>query len=55
MDWTKKDKNIEKFIFSKNRYGIPYNEIYSKKFNNGIILPELLDQKTVIDYINKAK
>ena len=55
MDWTKKDKNIENFILSKNRYGIPYNEIYSKKFNNGIIFPELLDKKTVIDYINKAK
>lgn len=55
MDWTKKDKNIENFILSKNRYGIPYNEIYSKKFINGIIFPELLDEKTVIEYINKAK
>ncbi len=55
MDWTKKDKYIENFILSKNRYGIPYNEIYSKKFNNGIILPELLNEKIIIDYINKAK
>ena len=30
MDWTKKNKYIENFIFSKNRFGIPYNEIYSK-------------------------
>ena len=55
MDWTKKDKYIENFILSKNRYGIPFNEIYSKKFNNGIILPELLNEKIIIDYINKAK
>ena len=55
LDWTKKNNEIENFLFSKDRYGIPYNEIYSKKFINGYLLPELLNEKVLIDAINKVK
>ncbi len=55
MDWTKKSKAIESFLISKNRYGIPYNELYSKIFFDGIVLPELLDKESLIKLINESK
>ena len=55
LDWTKKNYKIEKFLFSKERYGIPYNEFYSEKYRNGYLLPELLDKKVLINAINKIK
>ena len=53
LDWSKKDKYIEKFLFSKNRYGIPFNEIYNSKYKDGFILPELLNKYQIIKLINK--
>ncbi len=55
LDWTKKNYQIEDFLFSKGRYGIPFNEFYSNKYKNGHILPELLNQKVLINAINKMK
>ena len=55
LDWTKKNYKIEKFLFSKERYGIPYNEFYSEKYRNGYLLPELLNEKVLINAINKIK
>ena len=52
LDWSKKDKYIEKFLFSKNRYGI-FNEIYNSKYKDGFILPELLNKYQIIKLINK--
>ena len=43
-DWTKKDPEILEFISKFGRYGIPVNIIYSRKFNEGILLPEILSQ-----------
>ena len=43
-DWTKKDPKILEFISKFGRYGIPVNIIYSRKFNEGILLPEILSQ-----------
>ena len=55
LDWTKKSSAIEKFLFSKNRYGVPYNEIYSKKYFNGVLLPELLNKKIIFKLIKEAR
>ena len=55
LDWTKKNRAIEKFLFSKNRYGIPYNEIYSKKYFDGVLFPELLNKKIIYKLINESK
>ena len=52
LDWTKKDLNIKNFLISKNRYGIPFNEIYNNKFANGLLLPELLNKKQLINLLN---
>ncbi len=52
LDWTKKDLNIKNFLISKNRYGIPFNEIYNYKFKDGLLLPELLNKKQLIKLLN---
>ena len=55
LDWTKPDKNIKKFLTKKQRYGIPYNEIYGPLLLNGKILSELLTIKEIHKYIKIAK
>ena len=55
LDWTKPNKNIKKFLTKKQRYGIPYNEIYGPLLLNGKILPELLTIKEIQKYIKIAK
>ena len=53
LDWTKKDLNIKNFLISKDRYGIPFNEIYNLKFKEGLLLPELLNKKQLINILNQ--
>ena len=53
LDWTKKDLNIKNFLISKDRYGIPFNEIYNFKFKEGLLLPELLNKKQLINILNQ--
>ena len=53
LDWTKKDLNIKNFLISKDRYGIPFNEIYNFKYKEGLILPELLNKKQLINILNQ--
>jgi len=55
LDWTKPNKNIKKFLTKKQRYGIPYNEIYGPLLLNGKILSELLTTKEIQKYIKIAK
>ena len=55
LDWTKPNKNIKKFLTKKQRYGIPYNEIYGPLLLNGKILSELLTIKEIQKYIKIAK
>ncbi len=55
LDWTKPNKNIKKFLTKKQRYGIPYNEIYGPSLLNGKILSELLTIKEIQKYIKIAK
>ncbi len=55
LDWTKPDENIKKFLTKKERYGIPYNEIYGPLLLNGKILSELVTIKEIQKYIEIAK
>ena len=50
-DWTKPNKKIENFLNNNNRFGIPFNIIYSKFYKEGIILPEILTVKEVLKTI----
>ena len=55
LDWTKPNENIKKFLNKKERYGIPYNEIYGPSLPGGKILSELLTIKEIQEYIKRAK
>ena len=51
-DWTKPNKRIENFLQQHNRFGIPFNIIYSKYYPMGIVLSELLTSDEIIKTIN---
>ena len=53
-DWTKKDPKILEFISKFGRFGIPVNIIFSKKFNEGILLPEILSQDILTKDLRKV-
>lgn len=53
-DWTKPDSNIDSFLKKYNKFGIPFNAIYSKQYPKGIILSEILTQKEIIKNIERA-
>ena len=54
-DWTKPNEDIEAFLNSYNKFGIPFNIIYSKSYPKGIILSELLTNKEIINNIEIIK
>ena len=41
-DWTRPDQAISRFLAQHDRFGIPFNAIFSASHPSGIILPELL-------------
>ena len=58
----KKDKVLEvgcgaglfgQFLNKYNRFGIPFNAFYSKKYSEGVLLSELLSEKEILNNINK--
>ncbi len=54
-DWTTPDKKISEFLKNHNKFGIPFNIIFSPKVPKGIVLPELLSPKIVLDALKRAK
>ncbi|MEQ9115834.1 MAG: thioredoxin family protein [Rickettsiales bacterium] len=54
-DYTRGNKEINKFLSMHNRYAIPLNIIYSRKYPHGIILPPILTTGEVVKAIIKAK
>ena len=54
-DWTKPNKEIEQYLNSYNRFGIPFNAIYNKNYPQGIILSELLTTSEIISAIELIK
>jgi suppressor for copper-sensitivity B len=52
-DWTKPNNEITQFLQKSNRYGIPFNAIYNRKFPEGIIFSELLTINEIKDGIQK--
>jgi suppressor for copper-sensitivity B len=53
-DWTRPDQNIAAFLSSHGRFGIPFNIVYGPGAPSGIVLPELLSPKDVLDAIDHA-
>ncbi|PPR54695.1 MAG: Thiol:disulfide interchange protein DsbD [Alphaproteobacteria bacterium MarineAlpha5_Bin6] len=54
-DWTKPNDKIANFIQKYNKFGIPFNIVYSKNNPEGIILSEILTKKEVLETIQKIK
>ena len=55
VDWTRRNAKIYNYLVKHGRYGIPFNQVFSKKHPEGILLPELLDANLLEDAIRDAK
>ena len=53
-DWTRPDSDIAKYLASYGRYGIPFNVVYGPGARGGLVLPELLDQDSVLSALDRA-
>lgn len=53
-DWTNRDSNISAYLAKHQRYGIPFNVVYSPFYPEGFVLPELLSKQAVKDAVSKA-
>jgi len=54
-DWTNKNIEIQNYMKSFDKYGIPLNIVYGPKNKDGIVLGELLSKKKIIEAINEVK
>ena len=51
-DWTLPDENIRNYLNRYNKFGIPFNILYSHKFPEGIIFSELLTKNDIKEAVN---
>lgn len=54
-DWTNADPKIDEFLHKYGRYGIPFNAVFGPATPQGIVLPELLTSKIVLEALDQAK
>ena len=52
-DWTKPNKEIDTFLKKYNKFGIPFNALYSSTYPEGLILSEILTQNEIINNFEK--
>ena len=53
-DWTKPSDVISQYLAKYGRYGIPFNIVYGPKKPDGVVLPELLSARIVLDAFDTA-
>ncbi|MDA9558866.1 protein-disulfide reductase DsbD family protein [Alphaproteobacteria bacterium] len=53
-DWTLKNENILIYLKKYNKFGVPFNILYSKNFPEGHIFNELLTKSQVKKALNKT-
>jgi len=53
-DWTRPNPVISQYLASFGRYGIPFNAVYGPGAPDGIALPELLSQSSVLKALDQA-
>ncbi|MBO6519695.1 MAG: thioredoxin family protein [Rhodospirillales bacterium] len=53
-DWTRPDADIAAYLASFGRYGIPFNAVYGAGAPDGVALPELLSDESVMDGFRAA-
>ncbi len=54
-DWTRPSDDISAYLASFGRYGIPFNAVYGPEQPDGLTLPELLSNSSVLDAMEKAR
>lgn len=54
-DWSQPSALIAEFLAKRNRYAIPFNEVYGPGTPGGEILSPLLDKRTLVTTLNDAK
>ena len=54
-DLTKPNKEINKYINSFGRFGIPFNVIYSSSVPQGVLLPEVLTVQNLLSTFKSIK
>ena len=54
-DWTLPDQKILDFLGENGRYGIPFNVVYGPKKENGIVLPEVISEQSLLRVIEKVQ
>jgi suppressor for copper-sensitivity B len=52
-DITRQNKEISDFVYSHGGAGIPFNIIFSKKYQNGKMLPTIVLQRHILESIEK--
>lgn len=53
-DWTFKDENILIFLNKYNKFGVPFNILYSKNFPEGYIFNEILTKNQLKKVLKQA-
>lgn len=53
-DWTRPNEAITAYLQSFHRYGLPFNAVFGPGAPAGIVLPELLTQRAVLDAFDTA-
>lgn len=53
-DWTRPNAAIAAYLASFGRYGIPFNAVYGPAAPDGVVLPELLSARAVLEAAAQA-
>ncbi|QIA62947.1 cytochrome C biogenesis protein [Vibrio astriarenae] len=54
-DWTRAQSTVTEYLRANNRFGVPFNIVYGPGAPEGIPLPVILNDQTVLDALNKAR
>ncbi len=54
-DYTNRSSEVSNYLSENKRFGIPFNVVYGPNASNGIILPEILDKKELLNALKNAK
>lgn len=54
-NWTNPDPVIASFLRKYGRYGIPFNVVFGPAAPEGLVLPELLTKKAVLEALDSAE
>ncbi|MFM2482294.1 thioredoxin family protein [Celerinatantimonas sp. YJH-8] len=52
-DWTHSDPRINRYLAQYQRYGVPYNRLYSANAPNGVELPVILTASSFLRYLER--